>query len=177
MKTINLLLFCLILISSCDKDPIDCPAPTDIIKDSVYYINEVFEMGIDEKPFIIDTTRQIVQGDSVGYPKYRIDSIFLTSDERCPIYACSFCTGGFVNFNANIKNTYSDLSANDTLEYPSCTNNYLSGIGNSYPPIYIDSLELRLVRVLPQPGSDSSHITIGYIPLNEYKVSFRLQNQ
>lgn len=177
MKTFQMIwLSCLILLISCQKENQECIQQNSTRIDSTYYINEIFEQSFIEKPYIIDTTRLVQAMDSMVHPVYRIDTILLSSEERCPVNACAICTGGAVYFYVLLENTTISVAANDTLHYPGCTSNYLSGIGLSYPAVKVDSVELRLLRVLPQPGDEPIHYELGYLPLEEYRVSFRLQN-
>lgn len=164
-------------ITSCGKEPIDTHNDNPQNVDSVYYINEEFEMKLSDKPYIIDTTVFFYNGDSLTNPIYRIDSVILVSDERCDVPACALCTGGFVFFVVKLLNSETNITKQDTLNYPGCTENYLSGYGSSYSPVYIDSNELRMLRVLPQPGSDSMHYVLGYIPISDYQITFRFQKQ
>jgi hypothetical protein len=177
MKNLILILSILILIVSCKKEPLDCPPDCNNPSiDSVYYINQIFEINALEKPFILDTTRLVQNGDSFVHPKYRIE-ILSIDEQRCDYNACVVCFGGFVHVDVKLSNIYTNNNQNDTLDYPSCSDGLLSGGGMLYPPLILDSVKLSMLRVLPQPGSEPHHYDLGYIPPEEYKISFKLQKQ
>jgi hypothetical protein len=177
MKNLLITFSIIVLIVACKKEALDCPPDCNNPSiDSVYYINQIFEINALEKPFVLDTTRMVQNENSFVHPKYRVE-ILSIDEQRCDYNACMVCLGGFIYLDVKLNNIYTQSNQNDTLYYPSCTDGLLSGGGMLYPILTLDSVELSMLRVLPQPGSEPHHYDLGYIPPEEYKISFKLQKQ
>ncbi|MGB1018976.1 MAG: hypothetical protein ACPGVH_07890 [Chitinophagales bacterium] len=158
----------LLLIVGCKKQ--NCEPIKEPLKQ--YFINEIFEMKYNEVVIVKDTTLHI-QADS--FLTYSVNILSIVEDKRTPTYLCSQTIGGFIYSNIYVKNNYSNLSKNDTLFYPSCTDNYISEFSAYYKPLLIDSLELWLLQVIPQPDEiDDEDNTL--IPIEDYRFRLKLKN-
>lgn len=165
---IKLSLLVFTLCFSCKKQ--ECTPVKEPLKK--YYINDVFEMKYDEEVIVVDTS-VLIEIDS--FLTYNVKIRSIVEDKRTPEYVCGQTLGGFIYNDIEVKNNLTSVVKNDTLFYPSCTDNYISEFGAYYKPVYIDSSQLWLLQVTPQPIEiDDEDNAI--IPINEYKFTLKLKN-
>ncbi len=150
-----------------------CTKPKKLIKDDDILlhepvsalINEIFEIKYNQHAIITDTTR--IVNDS--FPKYSVYFDWI-NDDRCS--PCVSCFGGFVFTKVHIMNLFTKECVSDTLYYPSCTEYYIEGYTTyGFFPIIIDSVELRMKRILPIKPLENKN----YIEYNEFKVSLIIE--